>query len=89
MACCALHNFLRTNVFGRAMYTPAEFIDVEDEVGGHVQEGRWRQEGANGMVNFVNQGGNRHANAALFLRDRWCEYFNGPGAVPWQNQFVQ
>lgn len=25
---------------------------------------------------------------ALHLREMWCEYFNGVGAVPWQDRAI-
>ncbi|KAK3912146.1 Major inner capsid protein VP2 [Frankliniella fusca] len=89
MATICLHNWLRSQAVGRAMYTPSPFIDFEDELAGEVIEGEWRAETANGIVNFCGQGGNRHANDALQLREMWCEYFNGVGAVPWQDRMVR
>ncbi|XP_024870234.1 protein ANTAGONIST OF LIKE HETEROCHROMATIN PROTEIN 1-like [Temnothorax curvispinosus] len=88
IAICCLHNMLRTDVIGRAMYTPSSYIDVENEEAGHLCPGDWRNEQARGLVNFRNQGGYRHANRALALREMWCEYFNGVGAVPWQDRAV-
>ncbi|KAK3920172.1 Major inner capsid protein VP2, partial [Frankliniella fusca] len=89
VATICLHNWLRSQAVGRAMYTPSPFIDFEDELAGEVIEGEWRAETANGIVNFCGQGGNRHANDALQLREMWCEYFNGVGAVPWQDRMVR
>jgi len=88
LACCCLHNMLRTEVVGRHMYTPPAFIDEEDELMYRFQPGEWRQEPVLGIVNLRNQGGNRHANAALQLRDEWCDYFNAEGAVPWQDHMI-
>lgn len=89
LAIYCLHNMLRSNSIGRAMYTPPSFLDEEDELSGHLHCGDWRSENARGMLNFTHQGGNRHANEAIVLRDRWCNYFNTIGAVPWQQQMVQ
>lgn len=89
LATLCLHNWLRSQVVGRAMYTPPSFIDTEDELPGCVRPGEWREDNAHGMVNIIHQGGNRHANNALQLRDRWCEYFNTVGAVPWQDGMVR
>ncbi|XP_018373565.1 PREDICTED: uncharacterized protein LOC108767925 [Trachymyrmex cornetzi] len=36
-----------------------------------------------------HQGGNRHPNQAIALRDRWCNYFNTIGAVPWQERMIR
>lgn len=54
------------------MYTPPSFLDEEDEISGK-HPGEWRVKNTEGMVNFVQQNGNRHAKEAL--RDRWCNYF--------------
>lgn len=88
-ATICLHNWLRSQVVGRAMYTPPAIMDVEDEVTGEVRQGEWRMDIAHGIVNWANQGGNRHPNDAIGLRDLWCEYFNGEGAVPWQERMVR
>lgn len=79
---------LRTDVVGRAMYTPPSYIDVEDELTGNFLPGDWRNEQVQGLVRFQNQRGHRHANRSLALREMWCEYFNGVGAVPWQDRVV-
>lgn len=72
------------------MYTPREMLDEEDELTGTLQIGQWREEPISGMVRLAHQGGNRHANAAIDLRNRWCKYFNSEvGAVPWQEKFVR
>lgn len=84
---CCLHNMLRSDVVGRAMYTPLSYIDIEDEFTRCLHLGDWRNE-AGGLVRFQNQRGYRHSNNALALREMWCEYFNGVGAVPWQNAAV-
>lgn len=89
LATICLHNWLRSQVVGRAMYTPPSFIDVEDEMTGQLRLGEWREEVAQGIVDMVAQGGNRHRRDALSLRDQFCEYFNGVGAVPWQEKMVQ
>lgn len=72
---------LRTEIVGRHIYTPA-FLD-EDEFMCTIQLREWQQKPAAGMINVGNQGSNRHANAALQLRDEWCNYFNGLRAVSW------
>lgn len=85
-ATICLHNWLRSQVIGRAMYTPVDFIDLEDELTGQLQPGEWRQEGMHAMDGLLQQGGNRHRQDALSLRDKWCQYFNGIGAVAWQER---
>lgn len=80
---------LRSQVVGRAMYTPPTFLDEEDVFGDGMRLGDWRNEPGQGIVNFVHQGGNRHSNAALQLRNMWSAYFNTVGAVPWQRKMVE
>lgn len=63
-------------------------LDI-DVYSGAVQLGEWRDEPTSGMINFVHQGGNRHANAAIHLCDEWCVYFNDIGAVPWQDKIIK
>lgn len=87
-AMICLHNWLRSNSVGRAMYSPPNMLDVEDEMAGNVRLGDYRVEQAAGLVRFVHQGGNRHAGSALELRDMWCAYFNTVGTVPWQERMV-
>ncbi|XP_011068828.1 PREDICTED: uncharacterized protein LOC105154801 [Acromyrmex echinatior] len=87
MATCCLHNMLRSKVVGRAMYTPPSFIDEED-MSSKIRPGDFREESANGLINLDNQGGNRHANS-IFLRNKWRDYFNVGGAVPWQERMVR
>jgi len=88
LAACCLHNMLRSDSVARAMYTPSGSIDVEDVIAGRIREGDCREVRGTGVVRMENQGGNRHPMSALNLRERWCEYFNGPGAVPWQLKMV-
>lgn len=83
-----LHNLLRTDTLGRKLYSPPEMLDSEDELTGVIHRGAWREEGGNGLQDLARQGGNRHAASPLQLREDWAEYFNGPGAVPWQERMV-
>ncbi|KAK3928281.1 50S ribosomal protein L24 [Frankliniella fusca] len=64
-AVVCLHNYLRTHSVGRAMYTPKDMLDVEDEAAGTIQQGNYHEVPANGLVRFVNQGGNRHRDEML------------------------
>ena len=87
-AIICLHNLLRTDVVGRAMYTPPELLDGEDVQTCTFQRGLWRDMTGNGLVNLSHQGGNRHARRPLELREEWTNYFNGAGAVPWQDKMI-
>ncbi|KYN17833.1 hypothetical protein ALC57_09871, partial [Trachymyrmex cornetzi] len=88
MTCCCLHNMLRSQSVNCSMYTPPNFLDEEDILTGNIRLGDWRQEPVNGLAQLCHQGGNRHAIDARLLRDNWTIYFNGPGAVPWQERAV-
>lgn len=87
-AVLCLHNLLRSDVEGRLMYTPPTILDREDEMTGHLVRGEWRDAPATGLQP-IGQGGNRHGVNALILREQWTEYFNGVGAVPWQDRMVR
>ena len=43
MACCILHNFLRSKVESRSIYMPPGSIDTEDEDMHTVRPGQWHQ----------------------------------------------
>ena len=89
LAICCLHNMLRSHSIGRMMYTPPGYIDKEDEMTGQFQHGEWRREGQEqGLLRLQHQGSNRHANAAIEMRETLCEYFNNIGRVPWQDQAI-
>lgn len=88
LAILALHNLLRTDALGRTLYSPPEMLDREDELTGTIVRGTWRDNMGNGLRNLCPQGGNRHAVDALQLRQDWAWYFNGPGAVSWQERMV-
>ncbi|XP_011698103.1 PREDICTED: putative nuclease HARBI1 [Wasmannia auropunctata] len=88
MTCCCLHNMLRSQAIGCARYTPPNFLDEEDILTGHMRFGEWRLESTNGLVQLCHHGGNHHATDARLLRNTWTEYFNEPGAVPWQERVV-
>lgn len=36
----------------------------------------------------ANQGPNRSTDEAQVIRESFCDYFNGEGAVPWQNKYI-
>lgn len=89
LATICIHNWLRSQTVGRGMYTPPAFLNEEDEMLGQLRPGEWREEASQGITILAHQGGNRHANNALNLRDQWCKYFNGVGAVPWQERIAR
>ena len=83
LACCVLHNFLRSKPQYRGLYTPAEYLDRENRDTGDVTQAEWRQHEA-GMAGLSPQGGNRTTLQARVVRDELCDYFNTEGQVPWQ-----
>lgn len=56
---------LRSQSIGRAMYNPSLFLDKEEEISGISS---WGLE--NRKYKRHGQGGNRHANRAIALRDK-------------------
>lgn len=83
MACCALHNFLRSNT---EVYMPPGSVDEEDPTSHLVQPGNWHQgPQSTGLVPLTRQGSNNYSKSAKDLRDDICKYFNSKeGQVPWQ-----
>lgn len=85
MACCALHNFLRTHI-------PLDADpDCENSTDHEVTPGGWRQNGpplisaANIITNDINE---NHLNAQT-MRQQLCNYFNSPeGSVSWQHRMI-
>ncbi|KAK3929683.1 Acetyl-CoA carboxylase [Frankliniella fusca] len=51
-----LHNWLRSDVVGRAMYSLPTSVDCEDISTGTVQMGEWRNDAARnlGVIRFVH-----------------------------------
>ena len=65
IACCSLHNFLRTRRGSRMVYTSQGSLDSEDPESHVVLPGKWRQgPEPQGRLPFERQGSNRHSSAA-------------------------
>ncbi|CAK1587982.1 unnamed protein product [Parnassius mnemosyne] len=75
LTCCILHNFLRRS---GSNYSDYELFDIDDST---VEENIPVQ----GIIplNVIN--GNV-SNDAKFVREEYVQYFNGEGAVSWQNE---
>ena len=82
-AILGLHNVLRSDTIGRTLYSPSSMIDRENVLTGRLEPGEWWQEPAAGGFMPLGHGGNRHADDALQVRDKFCNYFNTVGTVPW------
>lgn len=80
LATCVLHNFLRSN---RGYITPGS-IDVEDIQNRCIRPGDWRNLN-NNFVDLQRNGGTNSSEIAKDIRQRFVGYFNGNGAVPWQD----
>ena len=69
MACCVLHNFLRTRA--RSQYAPDDLIDQEDNELDEVVQGTWRQncQSTTSCLPMVAQGNRGHRIVAKEVRD--------------------
>lgn len=84
LACCALHNFLRTKTLSRAKYTPSGTFDKKYSETHEVEPGQWRHESTGSFHPIIHQGGNHASFDARSIRDELCDYINSDGEVPWQ-----
>ena len=86
LACCALHNLLRTR------YIPQEdarWLDHEDPVTHNVVDGRWRRRGNLDGVATTMQNRSYGTATARQVRETLVAYVNSPeGSVPWQNDKI-
>ncbi|TDH01504.1 hypothetical protein EPR50_G00181260 [Perca flavescens] len=79
LACCALHNFLRSEASNVYM---ADIVDQEGP-DGDIIEGRWRQDSVLQQAPLPKS--NNAAVRAKQIRDERCRYFmSDTGAVPFQ-----
>lgn len=85
-ATCALHNWLRTNLI--YMNTP-ELVDGEDFSSGTIRNGSWRSIPTAGVDELMSPlSSNNYSRNAKDLRDRYADYFVGPGKVSWQDYII-
>lgn len=73
LACCSLHNFLRSRSRSCSIYMPHGSTDEEDLETHRVTPGHWRQ-GAEpqGWTPMDKQGSNHHSTRAKEIRDYLC-----------------
>ena len=65
MACCSLHNFLRSRKEANAIYMPPGSTDTEDPVTHEIQPGEWHQSlQSTGLIPLSRQGSNRYSGSA-------------------------
>lgn len=81
MACCYLHNYLRSKI--PQQYTPLEWLDVEDEDTGEFSPGPRCSE--NMKLQKRNQ---RTIDDGKSVREKFVRYFNNEGKVEWQDNFI-
>ena len=80
MAACALHNYLRTML---PRFTN-NLLDYEDRNTHTIIPGAWRNEAQLEDVQPLR--GNTSTACAKRQRELLCEYVNGQGKVPWQDE---
>jgi len=83
IACCCLHNILRTQQYGP---DPTALVDQEDPNTHQVIPGPWRTE--TNMLPLLDRRGGYGSPTAKAIREVLMQYVNGPGAVPWQDAQV-
>ncbi len=75
--CVILHNFLMQK-------KDMSNFTVDCATGERIIPGNWRNTGL--MEDIGPQGSNNHTFSAAEVRDNFMNYFNGCGAVSWQNE---
>lgn len=83
LACCVLHNMLRT----RYPSFTQNLLDTEHSVTHEINPGLWRDEAT--LHNLEIMRGNNATKAGKAQRDYLCTYFNSPaGSVSWQDKMI-
>lgn len=86
LAACSLHNWLRKS--NDRNYWANGIVDSENLELGTIAPGKWR-EITQGLTSLrADRSTNNPPKNATNLRDRYCQYFNGEGAVPWQEKMI-
>ena len=81
LACCVLHNILRTH--SKNSYSPSGFAD-EVEENGNIRRGEWRDRNDSAMPPLAATTSRHPSHNAKKIRDIFREYFYGRGEVSWQ-----
>ena len=81
IASLALHNMLRTK--SSESYTPTGLVDFEIP-NGNVIQGEWRECLTPNLAPLQCGNGGRQSLSGKQVRQKLCNYVNGPGQVPWQ-----
>ena len=85
LACCVLHNILRTH--SKNSYSPSGFAD-EVEENGNIRQGGWRDRNHSAMQPLAATTSRHPSHNAEKIRDIFREYFYGRGQVSWQWKHV-
>lgn len=85
MACCLLHNYLRR--CNTDEYSPLSMLDRESTDDATFLPGEWHTESA-GFVPLQCMQTEKEESDAKLNRKKYMAYFNGPGAVEWQNAMI-
>lgn len=84
LTCCYLHNFLRHKEV-QSYFQGG--IDVENINTGELINADWRADPT--LLTLQPLQGRNSTIAAKEIREKFCNYFNTAGAVPWQNNIFQ
>lgn len=84
LACCALHNYLRKT--SPQTYTPPMSMDRENFDECTIELGERCDPDSMHDLQRVTKG--KIINSAKIVRDKFKEYFNTDGRVPWQDKFT-
>lgn len=82
LASCALHNFLRQK--NQGIYKPPQSLDRENTHDMKIERGDWRST-TTPLVELQKKS-MRPSQLAKEVQCRFAVYFNGVGAVPWQDR---
>ena len=77
----ALHKMLRTK--SSESHTPTGFVDFEIP-NSNIFQGEWRECLTANFAPLQYENGGRQSLSGKQVQQKLCNYFNGPGQVPWQ-----
>ena len=87
LAGVVLHNMLCEK--SRASYMPKDYMDREDQNTGEVIGGQWRESVPNAFLQRPTTVGCRGTRRGEEIRNNLKDFFNGPGAIPWQENILK
>ena len=73
----------------RSSYILPDYVDHKDPVTGSVTEGQWRNDVPSSSVTTPHLVGCRGTRQAEAIRNHLSDFFNGPGALPWQENILK